>query len=61
MEEKFYALLEDKTVNDEKAIVSFNDYSIDIMDIQDGANGYGHIFFNPIEAIEYLKVIGALN
>jgi hypothetical protein len=63
MQEQFYALLEEmeKTVNDEKASVSFNDYSIDIMDVlEDGTNGYGHTFYSVAEAVDYLKSIGAL-
>jgi hypothetical protein len=63
MQEQFYALLEEmgKTVNDEKASVSFNDYSIDITDIlEDGTNGYGHKFYSATEAVDYLKSCDAL-
>lgn len=64
MKNEFFELLEqeNKSINEEKASVSFNPHSIDIMEIlEDGSNGYGNTFYSVYEAMDYLKSLDALD
>lgn len=63
MEEKFYALLEEegKEINEEKAAVIFEKYSITIEEIDEkGFNLYGEKYYNVYDAYDRLNQIGAL-
>ena len=63
MEKKFYALLkeEGKEIDERRATVNFNKYSISIEEIDEqGYNLYGETFYNIYDAYNRLKQIGAL-
>lgn len=63
MEKKFYALLkeEGKEIDERRATVNFNKYSISIEEVDEqGYNLYGETFYNIYDAYNRLKQIGAL-
>ena len=63
MEKKFFALLEDegKKIDERRASIIFNKYSITIEEIDEqGYNLYGETFYNIYNAYDRLNQIGAL-